>query len=56
MDDLLYTGDLEAACALTYNPSDVIPKVAVQSDNSPTFSTTSFFDISNFSSNIFELL
>jgi len=56
MDDLLYTGDLEAACAPAYNPSDVIPKVAVPSDNTPTSSATSFFDITNFSSNIFELL
>ena len=61
MDGILYTGDLEAACAPAYKPTDppsaqhVSPK-ASKSDNTPTFSITSLFDMTDYSSNIFALL
>jgi len=61
MDGVLYAGDLEAACAPAYEPTDpdsiphMSPKAAV-ADNTATFSITSLFDITDFSGNIFALV
>lgn len=61
MDGLLYTGDLEAACAPAYEPTDPdsppqVSQPTKRSDNSPTFSITSLFDPTDVDGNIFALL